>query len=137
MQKQISLQKPYFSKTLHGDTIKQVLISPYQTAYRMYVLINDIFESQEFIDVKHDDYFVTATVKTVAVPIGPAKAQVWAIKHLQPILKKKPRYIVKCCVTHKQSNKDVYKFKLETLKEQEVYNAIEQCVSDVESILSN
>jgi hypothetical protein len=137
MQKLIKLQKPYFSKTLHGDTIKQVLISPYQTAYRLYIIVNEILSSQEFIEFTHDDYYITATVKTVAVPIGEARRQIWSIMHLQPILQKKPRYIVKCIVTHKQSNKDVYKFKLETLKEQEVYNAIEQCLSDVESILSN
>lgn len=137
MQKLISLQKPYFSKTLHGDTIKTILISPYQTAYRLYILINDIFESQDFIDVRDENYYITATVKTVAVPIGPAKAQIWAIRHLQPILKKKPRYIVKCTVTHKQTNKDVYKYRLETLNQREVYNAVHECTTAVEAILSN
>ena len=137
MQKLIRLQKPYFGKKLHADTIKTILISPYQTAYRLYVMINDIFESQDFIDIKHTDYSVFATVKTVAAPIGEARSQIWSITHLQPILRKKPRYIVKCSVTHKLSNKVVYKFRLETLNPNEVYNAIAQCTDEVEAILSN
>lgn len=137
MQKLIKLQKPYFSKKLHSDTIKTVLISPYQTAYRLYILINDIFEVQDFIDVKHEDYWIRAIVKTEAIPVGEARSQIWSITHLQPILKKKPRWIVKCIITHKQTNKDVYKYRLETLKEKEVYYAIEQCVRDTEAILSN
>ena len=137
MQKAIKLQKPYFSKKLHTDTIKTVLVSPYQTAYRLYILINDIFESQDFIDITHDDYFITATVKTVAVPIGEAKRQIWNVKHLQPILKKKPRYIIKCTVTSKATNKDVFKFRNETLNENTVYSDILYCVNELEKLLCN
>ena len=137
MQKDIVLKSPYFSKALHSDTLKTILISPYQTAYRLYLMINEIQESQDFIDIQHDDYIVYATVRTVGVPIGKAKSQIWAITHLQPILKRKPKYIVKCLVTHKLSNKDVYKYKLETLKPSEVYNAIFECTNEIEALLTN
>jgi hypothetical protein len=137
MRKNITLQDPYITKKLHSDTIKTVLVSPYQTAYRLYILINNIFESQDFIDTTHEDYWVHATVKTVAAPAGEAKRQIWSITHLQPILRKKPRYIVKCTVTHKQSNKELYKYRLETLNKNQVYYAIDECIQAVEPILSN
>lgn len=137
MTKLIQLQKPYFSKKLHADTIKTILVSPYQTAYRLYILINDIFESQEFIDYSTEEYWVTATVKTVAVPVGEARRQIWAITHLQPILNKKPRYIVKCRITEKATNKDVFRFENQTLNENTVYSDIEYCVNEVEKLLCN
>ena len=137
MRKLIKLQKPYYGKKLHADTIKTILISPYQTAYRLYVLINEITESQDFIETKHDKYWVTAMVKTVAAPIGEARAQIWSITHLQPLLSKKPRYITKCTITDKMSNETIFRFENKTINENTVYSDIEYCVNEVEKILWN
>lgn len=136
MQRDIKLVKPYFSKKLAANTLKTVLASPYQTAYRLYLMINDISEIQQFYDDVHEDYLIHATIRTIATPLGEAKRQIWSVTHLQPIIKNKPRWVIKCSVTHKKSNKEIYKLHLETLKEDEVYRTIAEAVSEIE-ILCN
>jgi len=135
MQKDIKLVSPYFSKKLAANTLKTVLASPYQTAYRLYLMVNDIPEIQEFYELSHEDYLITATLKTVATPISGAKRQIWSVTHLAPICRKKPRWVVKATVTHKQSNKDVFKFHNETLSEETVCRDIADIVFEIENII--
>jgi hypothetical protein len=132
MQKAIKLSKPYFTKKLESKTLRTVLDSSYHTAYRLYVLINDIFEMQSFYEEKHDKYFITAYIKTDAAPAGPAKKQIWSVMHLQPLLRKKPKYIVKCTVSDKATNKEVFRFRNETLNENVVYENIAYCIDQIE-----
>ena len=135
MRKAIKLSKPYFTKSLESKTLKTVLDSSYHTAYRLYVLINDIFETQEFYDAKHPDYFITAYIKTDAAPAGRAKKQIWSVMHLQPLLRKKPKYIIKCSITDKATNKEVFRFRNETLNQNTIYADIEYCIEEMENIL--
>ena len=135
MQRDIKLVKPYFSKKLEANTIKTVLASPYQTAYRLYLLVNNIVEIQEFYEDKNDDYMIHATLKTVATPISEARNQIWSITHLQPIIRNKPRWIIKCSVTCKKTYKELYRLKLETLSENEIYKTINDCVIEIEDII--
>jgi len=134
MQRDIKLVKPYFSKKLAANTLKTVLASPYQTAYRLYLMINNIFEIQQFYDDVHEDYLIHANIRTIATPLGEAKRQIWSVTHLQPIIKNKPRWVIKCSVTHKKTNKEIYKLHLETLKEDEVYRTIAEAVAEIETI---
>ena len=134
MQRDIKLVKPYFSKKLAADTLKTVLASPYQTAYRLYLMINGIDEIQEFYEDNHEDYFIIATIRTIAIPIGDAKRQVWSVTHLAPIIRKKPRWVIKASITKKSSNEEVYRFYNETLSEDEVYKDIAEIVSEIQNI---
>jgi hypothetical protein len=134
MQRDIKLVKPYFSKKLEANTIKTVLASPYQTAYRLYLMVNGIDEIQEFYEDSNDRYFIHATIRTIATPIGDAKRQIWSVTHLQPIIKQKPRWVIKCSVTDKQTNVEKFRLHCETLKESEVYNTIAEAVSEIELI---
>lgn len=134
MQKDITLRKPYFSKKLAANTIKTVLASPYQTAYRLYLMINDITEIQSFYEELHDDYLIIATLKTVAAPIGDAKRQIWSVTHLQPIISNKPRWIIKASVTDKKTNKELYRFENQTLSEPQLYSDIAECVNGIQTI---
>lgn len=134
MQRDIKLVKPYFSKKLAADTLKTVLASPYQTAYRLYLMINGIDEIQEFYEDNHDDYFIIATIRTIAIPIGDAKRQVWSVTHLAPIIRKKPRWVIKASITKKSNNEEVYRFYNETLSEDEVYRDIAEIVSEIQNI---
>ena len=77
MQRDIKLVKPYFSKKLAANTLKTVLASPHQTAYRLYLMINDISEIQQFYDDVHENYLIHATIRTIATPLGEAKRQLW------------------------------------------------------------
>lgn len=134
MQRDIKLVKPYFSKKLAADTLKTVLASPYQTAYRLYLMINGIDEIQDFYEDNHDDYFIIATLRTVATPIGEAKRQIWSVTHLSPIIRKKPRWIIKASITKKSTNKEIYRFYNETLSEEVIYKDIAEIVSEIENI---
>ena len=134
MQRDIKLVKPYFSKKLAADTLKTVLASPYQTAYRLYLMINGIDEIQEFYEDNHEDYFIIATIRTIAIPIGDAKRQVWSVTHLAPIIRKKPRWVIKASITKKSNNEEVYRFYNETLSEDEVYKDIAEIVSEIQNI---
>lgn len=134
MQRDIKLVKPYFNKKLAANTIKTVLASPYQTAYRLYLMVNDIPEIQEFYEDKDDKYFIHATIKTVATPFGDAKRQIWSVMHLQPIIKNKPKWIIKCSVTEKATNAEKFRLHCETLSETELYNTIAEAVSEIHQI---
>ena len=137
VQNNIVLKKPYISKKIEASSFKTVLASTYQTAYRLYLITNDIKELQEFAELEHEDYFLTAFVKTECSAAGEARSQIWNIKHLQPLLNKKPTYNLRCHLTHKMSNKDVYRCNLESIKPTEIYNQIQECINDIYNILNN
>lgn len=132
----IKLEKPYITKKIEASAFKTALASTYQTAYRLYLITNGIKEIQSFIELKHDDYFITAHVKTEAAVAGEAKQQVWAVKHLQPILYKKPRYILKCDVTDKLTNKSIYRCELVSVNPDTIYRQVQECIEDLETILN-
>ena len=132
----ITLLKPYITKKIEPRTLKGVLNSTYHTAYRLYLITNGIKEVQSFYESANDDYYVIANVKTIAAVTGEARSQVWNIKHFAPILRKKPRYVLKCNVTDKITNKIIYSYTITSIKEQTIYNSIHQCVLDLDHILT-
>ena len=113
----ISLQRPYITRKIEASALKTVLASTYQTAYRLYLITNGIKEVQSFYENENKDYNVIASIKTSAAAAGEARAQIWNVKHLQPLLSKKPLYILRCRVTHKESNKIVYRSEIITIKQ--------------------
>lgn len=133
--KRVHLSQPYITKKIEASAFKTVLASTYQTAYRLYVITDGHKELQEFAELKHNDYSLTAYVKTQFAPAGEAKRQIWNVKHLQPLLKNKPKYTLKCTLTHKMSNKEVYKCNLDTINQVEIYDQIQECINDINNIL--
>jgi hypothetical protein len=131
----IKLQKPYITKKIEASAFKTVLASTYQTAYRLYLITSGIKEVQSFYEITSPDYFVVATIKTIAAPAGEARTQVWNIKHLAPLLRNKPRYILRCSVTDKLTNKLIYQTETTSIKKQTIYNQIQECVLDLDAIL--
>jgi hypothetical protein len=132
----VLLKKPYFTKKIEPTAFKTVLGSTHQTAYRLYLIRNEIEELQHFINVKHPDLWVSATVKTVAAPAGLARQQVWSVKHLKPILEKKPRFELKCSVTDKMSNKEIYRCEQVSINETTIYQQIQECINDLNQIIN-
>lgn len=135
MTNSLKLEKPYIIKKIEPSAFKTVLGSTYQTAYRLYLITNGIKEIQNFFECTHEDYFVTAIVKTEAAVAGEAKRQVWAVKHLQPLLYKKPRYSVRCSVTDKKTNKSIYKCELTSSNQNVIYEQVLECIEDLNQIL--
>tara|TARA_R110000850_G_scaffold19538_2_gene59057 strand:+ start:79 stop:540 length:462 start_codon:yes stop_codon:yes gene_type:complete len=131
----IKLLKPYITKKLEASAFKTILASTYQTAYRLYLITSGIKEVQPFYEFSHPDYYITATVKTIAAPAGEVRSQVWNVKHLTPLLRKKPRYLLKCNVIDKITNKIIYRSEITSIKKQTIYNQIQECVSELDSIL--
>lgn len=132
-----SLERPYITKKIEASAFKTVLASTYHTAYRLYLITNGIKEVQSFYENENKDYHVIASIKTSAALAGEARAQAWNVTHLQPLLKMKPRYILRCRVTHKQSNKVIYRSEIITIKPQTIFNQVQNCIEDLEKILNN
>mgnify|MGYP001062173272 FL=1 len=135
MTNSFKLEKPYIIKKIEPSAFKTALGSTYQTAYRLYLITNGIKEVQTFLESSNEDYFVTALIKTEAAVAGEAKRQVWAVKHLQPLLYKKPRYTVRCSVTDKKTNKTIYKCELTSSNQDVIYAQVQQCIEDLNEIL--
>lgn len=131
----INLQKPYITKKIEASALKTVLASTYQTAYRLYLITNGIKEVQSFYENENKDYNVIANIKTSAAAAGEARSQIWNVKHLQPLLNKKPLYILKCIVTHKESNKTIYRSEITTIKPETIFNQIQDSIKDLDNIL--
>lgn len=125
----------YLSKKLESKTIKEILNSTYQTAYRLYLIVNGVKELQEFATLDSSEYSLTAYVKTEFGFVGDAKAQVWSITHLQPLLLLKPKYVVKCELKHLLSNNIKYRCILEHKNQEVVYNQIHDCIDNLNKIL--
>ena len=132
-----NLQEPYITKKIDASALKTVLASTYQTAYRLYLITNDVKEVQSFYENENKDYHVTASIKTSAAAAGEARAQIWNVKHLQPILRIKPRYILRCRVTNKQTNKVVYRSETISIKDDTIYREALKCIKDLDKILNN
>ena len=130
----IKLYTKFITKKIEASAFKTVLASTYQTAYRLYLITNGIKEFQPFYEETHPDYFINCGVKTEAAVAGEARAQVWNVRHLQPILRKKPRFILRCSITEKKTNKEVYKCKLITKNEYEIYKQIQECINYIHDI---
>jgi hypothetical protein len=135
MQMKISLQRPYIIQKIEPNSFKTIINSTYQTAYRLYLIASGIKEIQSFYKNTNDNYYVSATVKTEAAPVGQVRNQVWNVKHLHPILNKKPRYSLKVSVTNKATNKEEYSCKLTTIKESIIYDQIQECVLELDVLL--
>lgn len=132
----IRLKSPYLSTKIEPESIKKVLNSTHNTFYQLLMVTNGIKEVQHFAEINSEDYWLTAYVKTEAAPIGEVKKQVWGITHLQPLLKKRPKYTIRCSLTEKMSNKEIYKCSFESIKTAIIYNQIQECINDLENILN-
>jgi hypothetical protein len=131
----VKLSKPYISKKLEASTLRAVLDSTHQTAYRLYLIANGIKELQKFASISTDEYILTANVATECGFIGDAKNQIWNVTHLQPLLLKKPKYIVRCELLHLISNKTVYRCVFEHKNPEEIYNQVQECINNLKNIL--
>jgi len=132
-----NLQEPYITKKIDASALKTVLASTYQTAYRLYLITNNVKEVQSFYENENKDYHVIASIKTSAAAAGEARAQIWNVKHLQPILRIKPRYILRCRVTNKQTNKVIYRSEIISIKADTIYSEVLSCIKDLDKILNN
>lgn len=132
-----NLQEPYITKKIDASALKTVLASTYQTAYRLYLITNNVKEVQSFYENENKDYHVIASIKTSAAAAGEARAQIWNVKHLQPILRIKPRYILRCRVTNKQTNKVVYRSEIISIKADTIYSEVLLCIKDLDKLLDN
>lgn len=131
----VKLSKAYVSKKLEASTLRAILDSTHQTAYRIYLIANGIKELQKFASIRSDEYILTANVITECGFIGHAKSQIWNVMHLQPLLLKKPRYILRCDLIDLASNKSIYKCTFENKNPEKIYNQIQECINNLKTIL--
>ena len=131
----VKLPKPYISKKLEANTLRAVLDSTHQTAYRLYMIANGFKELQKFASISSDEYILTANVVTECGFTAEAKDQIWSILHLQPLLLKKPKFIVRCELVHLMSNKTVYRCVFEHKNPEEIYNQVQECIDNLKNIL--
>lgn len=129
------LMKPYIDIKLGTDTLKSVLNSNHQTAYRLYLITNGIKEIQDFASIDSKEYRLVANVKTECGFVGEAKRQIWSVKHLQPLISKRPKYTMRCELTHLMSNKVMYKCTHEHINPDVIYRQIQECINDLKQII--
>ena len=131
----VRLKSLYLNKKLEAGTLKEVLASDYNVAHRLYLITNGIKELQEFANVKSEEYSLIAYIKTTHAFTGEAKSQIWAVTHLQPLLIKNPKYSLRCELRHLQSNRVVYKCTLEHKNQEIIYNQIQECIDNLNTII--
>ena len=131
----VKLSKPYISKKLEASTLRAILDSTHQTAYRLYMIVNGIKELQKFASIESEEYTLKANVVTECGFIGNAKNQIWNVIHLQPLLLKKPKYIMRCELVHLISNKTIYRCLFEHKNPENIYNQIQECIDNLKNIL--
>jgi hypothetical protein len=131
----VKLSKPYISKKIEATSLRAILDSTYQTAYRLYLIANGIKELQKFASISSNEYLLTANVVTECGFIGEAKTQIWNVIHLQPLQLKKPKYIVRCELIHLMSNKTVYRCIFEHKNPEVIYNQVQECIDNLKTIL--
>lgn len=131
----VRLKNQYISKKIEAGALKQVLNSTHHTAYRLYLIANGIKELQKFATIDSEEYSLTAYIKTECGFAGEAKEQVWKITHLQPLLRKIPKYTLKCELKHLMSNNIIYKCTLEHRNKDVIYNQIQDCINNLKEII--
>ena len=133
----ILLNSLYATKKIEASAFKTILASTYQTAYRLYLITNSIKEIQSFYEGTHPDYFVNAYVKTSAALAGDARNQAWNVKHLGPLLQKKPKYTLKASIIEKSTNKTVYCSHFESIKSGTIYNQIQTTIQEIDEFFKS
>ena len=133
--KNIELKGLYVTKKIEPSAFKTALASTHQTAYRLYLITNSIKEVQPFFEESHPDLFIHAYVKTEAALAGEARSQAWNVKHLSPLLRKRPKYIVKVLITDKMTNRRVYKLEFVSINEAAIYHQIQMCIEDIKDVI--
>lgn len=131
----ISLQDPYIIKKVEASSFKTVLASTFQTAYRLYLITNGIKELQTFYETDNKDYYVFATVKTEAALVGEARSQAWNVKHLQPLLLKKPRFSLRCSVTENKTGRVIYRNTITSIRKETIFAQVQRCIEDLDNLL--
>jgi len=132
----IRLKSPYLSTKVEPNTLKKILNSTHNTFYQLLMVTNGIKEVQHFAELDSERYWLTSYVRTEAALVGEARSQTWSITHLQAVLQKKPRYIFRCTLTEKMTNKEVYKCSVQSIKSEVIYNQIQESINDLNLILN-
>lgn len=129
------LEKPYIIKKIEPIAFKVACSTNYQTAYRLYLIANEIKEIQPFFECEHPDFFVIAHVKTEAAAANMARQQIWSIKHLQPLMYKKPRYVLKCVIKDRATNKTVYRSEITSINQDVIYEHAQLNINKIKDLL--
>lgn len=125
----------YINKKLELSSIPTILKSDHHTAYRLYLITNDIKEIENFAKIDSTDYELIAYIKTECGFTGDARKQIWDIIHLQPLLKKLPKYTLRCELRHKMTGKVIYKCGLQHKNINIMYTQIQECIEQLNEIL--
>lgn len=121
----------YINKKLESSSIPTILNSNYHTAYRLYLITNGIKEVEDFATTDSPDYDLVAYIKTECGFTGDARKQVWNITHLQPLLKKIPKYTLRCELRHKQTNEIIYKCTYQHKNINVMYTHVQECIKQL------
>jgi hypothetical protein len=131
----MKIPKSYINKKLESSSIPTILKSDHHTAYRLYLITNNIKEVENFATIDSLDYNLIAYVKTECGFTGLARKQIWDIIHLQPLLKKIPRYTLQCELRHRMTNKVIYKCVFQHKNINVMYTQIQECIKQLNEIL--
>lgn len=121
----INLDKKYITKPLEPDTLLKVIASEHPSVlHRLYMIANEVGELQYFMEIDHPTLACTAKIKTNFAYTGQAKEQASVVNFMRPYIKQKPSYIVSCKVYEKVGMREVFDFKQEGTRVDNVINWI-------------
>jgi hypothetical protein len=121
----IHLDKSFITKPLTSDTLLKVISSEHPSVlHRLYLIANELKETQYFMELDHDFYDCVAKIKTDYVYAGKARSQAEVISFMKPKLGRRVEYNIVFRIYEKVSQHVVFEFKHKTTNINDIVDTI-------------
>ena len=122
----INVEQCYITKTIDHETIGKVLATcNSNTTHQLYMMINEFKSLQYFLELDHDDFAISAYIKTQYAYCGDAKRQAETISFMKDHVKKRPSFEIKYRFYRKIGDKSIFDFHHVTTDKNQIYTLIE------------
>ena len=134
----IHLDKTFITKPLDSDTLLKVISGEHPSVlHRLYLIANELKESQYFMELDHGFYACVAKIKTNYVYSGKARAQAAVISYMKPKLGRRVEYNILFRIYEKVSQRIEFEFKHTTTNTTDIINTINTLERKAKEICQN
>jgi hypothetical protein len=132
----INLTNTYITRALHCDTLPAVLAenNPH-IMHRLYIVTNGLKERQHFLELKHDNYNISATINTSFGYAENAREQASLIKAMSTKIKNRPQFTISFSIHERANMVELFNFKHIATNEQDVYNLIPKLENKIKELI--
>lgn len=129
----ITLSDLYIHKKIEKDTFLKMLRDSHSSVFiRLYNIVNGVKDRQEFLELKDNEYSLSATINTKTFLIGEARDQFSLAKVKKA--KQTPHYKIRVILTSNQTGITIFDFEHKTSSKNEVYDLIPLIKKQIDSI---